>query len=246
MEVSFLKDAIDRIAEMARPFVMEVDGRKYCSANMREVKGQGEKPETYQVDTLDALIQLIRTEGAKTYERLYVRVENPRTVVVNSGYITTSQDFYDRAALYQAVTDVPPVTYGRPMEAERAVIELQSLYAATGDRDYLLALLSHIDTTQGVSTMDNGVTQEVSVRRGVALKEQQTVQPIVHLQPYRTFLEVAQPASDFLLRVDKEGRPALYEADGGAWKLEAKRNIAAYLGEQLADLEESGNVVVMI
>ncbi len=56
----------------------------------------------------------------------------------------------------------------------------------------------------------------------------------------------AQPASDFLLRLDKEGRPALYEADGGAWKLEAKRNIAAYLGEQLADLIESGNVVVMI
>lgn len=167
-------------------------------------------------------------------------------VVVDSGYITTSHEYYDRASLYQATTDVPSVTYGRAMEAERAVIELQSMYAATGDRDYLLALLSHIDTSQGVSTMDNGVTQEVSVRRGVALKEQQTVQPIVHLQPYRTFLEVAQPASDFLLRIDKDGHPALYEADGGAWKLEAKRSIAAYLGEQLADLVESGNVVVMI
>lgn len=44
----------------------------------------------------------------------------------------------------------------------------------------------------------------------------------------------------------QEGRPALYEADGGAWKLEAKRNIAAYLGEQLADLVECGSVVVMI
>lgn len=246
MEVSFLKDAIDRITEMARPFVMEVDGRKYCSANMREIKGQGEKPDIYQVDTLDALIQLIRTEGAKTYEKLFVRVKDPRVVVVDSGYITTSQEYYDRASLYQATTDVPPVTYGRAMEAERAVIELQSMYAATGDRDYLLALLSHIDTSQGVSTMDNGVTQEVSVRRGVALKEQQTVQPIVHLQPYRTFLEVKQPASDFLLRIDKDGHPALYEADGGAWKLEAKRNIAGYLSAQLADLEESGNVVVMI
>ena len=213
---------------------------------MYEIEGQGEKPLPYQVDTLDALIQLIRTEGVKTYERLYVRVKDPRAVVVDSGYITTSQEYYDRASLYQATTDVPPVTYGRAMEAERAVIELQSMYAATGDRDYLLALLSHIDTSQGVSTMDNGVTQEVSVRRGVALKEQQTVQPIVHLQPYRTFLEVAQPASDFLLRIDKDGHPALYEADGGAWKLEAKRSIAAYLGEQLADLVESGNVVVMI
>ena len=154
MEVSFLKDAINRIAEMAQPFVMEVDGRKYCSANMCEVEGQGEKPLPYRVDTLDALIQLIRTEGVKTYEKLFVRVKDPHTVVVDSGYITTSREFYDRASLYQAVTDVPPVTYGRAMDAERA--------------------------------------------------------------------------------------------DGGAWKLEAKRSIAAYLGGQLADLVESGNVVVMI
>ena len=56
-----------------------------------------------------------------------------------------------------------------------------------------------------------------------------------------------QPASDFLLRLEqRSGRPALYEADGGAWKLEAKRNIAAYLGEKLADLVERGSVVVMI
>lgn len=93
MEVSFLKDAINRIAEMAQPFVMEVDGRKYCSANMCEVEGQGEKPLPYRVDTLDALIQLIRTEGVKTYEKLFVRVKDPHTVVVDSGYITTSRSF---------------------------------------------------------------------------------------------------------------------------------------------------------
>ena len=82
MEVSFLKDAINRIAEMAQPFVMEVDGRKYCSANMCEVEGQGEKPLPYRVDTLDALIQLIRTEGVKTYEKLFVRVKDPHTVLL--------------------------------------------------------------------------------------------------------------------------------------------------------------------
>ena len=62
----------------------------------------------------------------------------------------------------------------------------------------------------------------------------------------KTTLEVEQPCSDFLLRVGKNGEVTLRDADGGAWKLEAKRNIAAYLGEKLADLIESGNVVVMI
>lgn len=169
-----------------------------------------------------------------------------RRVMVDTTYTHREYAEFSRLPLYEAVSDVPGITTNQSMTQEQAVVELQSLYAVTDDRDYLLALLSRIDVNQGVSSVDNGISQEVSVRTGAVLKEKQIVQPIVHLQPYRTFLEVEQPASDFLLRLDKDGRPALYEADGGAWKLEAKRNIAAYLGEQLADLVERGSVVVMI
>lgn len=246
MEVSFLKDAIDRVAEMAKPFTFEFAGRQFCSAELHEIRPEVDFPARYSVDTLDALVKLIRTEGAHYSPLLYVRVDSARRVVVDTTYTGAEWAAFTRAPLYEAVTDVPSITVNQNMNQDRAVIELQSLYAVTDDRDYLLALLSRIDVNQGVSSVDNGISQEVSVRTGAVLKEQQTVQPIVRLQPYRTFLEVEQPASDFLLRLDKEGRPALYEADGGAWKLEAKRSIAAYLGEQLADLVESGNVVVMI
>ena len=246
MEVSFLKDAIDRVAEMAKPFTFEFAGRQFCSAELHEIRPKVDFPARYSVDTLDALVKLIRTEGAHYSHLLYVRVDSARRVVVDTTYTGAEWAAFTRAPLYEAVTDVPSITVNQEMSQERAVVELQSLYAVTPDRDYLLSLLSRIDVNQGVSSMDNGISQEVSVRTGAVLKEQQTVRPIVRLQPYRTFLEVEQPVSDFLLRLDKEGRPALYEADGGAWKLEAKRNIAAYLGEQLADLVESGTVVVMI
>lgn len=247
MENSFLKDAINRIVELATPFTLETrNGHQFCSANLREVKPEVELPARYSVDTLEALVKLIRTEGVAQASLLYVRVDSARRVVVDSTYTGRDYAIYSRLPLYEAVSDVPSISVNQYMSQEHAVIELQSLYAVTDDRDYLLALLSRIDVNQGVSSVDNGISQEVSVRTGAVLKEQQTVQPIVHLQPYRTFLEVEQPASDFLLRLDKDGRPALYEADGGAWKLEAKRNIAAYLGEQLADLVERGSVVVMI
>lgn len=247
MENSFLKDAINRIVELATPFTLETrNGHQFCSADLREVKPEVELPARYSVDTLEALVKLIRTEGVAQAPQLYVRVDSARRVVVDSTYTGRDYAIYSRLPLYEAVSDVPSISVNQYMSQEHAVIELQSLYAVTDDRDYLLALLSRIDVNQGVSSVDNGISQEVSVRTDAVLKEQQTVQPIVHLQPYRTFLEVEQPASDFLLRLDKEGRPALYEADGGAWKLEAKRNIAAYLGEQLADLVECGSVVVMI
>ena len=246
MEVSFLKDAIDRVAEMAKPFTFEFAGRQFCTAELHEIRPEVDFPARYSVDTLEALVKLIRTEGIDHSPRLYVRVDSARRVMVDTTYTHRDYAEYSRLPLYEAVTDVPRISINQSISQERAVVELQSLYAVTPDRDYLLSLLSRIDVNQGVSSVDNGISQEVSVRTGAVLKEQQTVQPIVRLQPYRTFLEVEQPASDFLLRLDKEGHPALYEADGGAWKLEAKRSIAAYLGEQLADLVESGKVVVMI
>lgn len=247
MENSFLKDAIDRIVELAKPYTIKTDdGRRYCTTYLREVKPEVELPARYSVDTLEALVKLIRTEGVAQAPLLYVRVDSARRVMVDTTYTHKEYAEFSRLPLYEAVSDVPSISVNESISQERAIVELQSLYAITEDRDYLLSLLSRIDVNQGVSSVDNGISQEVSVKTGAVLKEQQTVQPIVHLQPYRTFLEVEQPASDFLLRLDKEGRPALFEADGGAWKLEAKRNIAAYLGEKLADLVERGNVVVMI
>ena len=247
MESSFLKDAIDRIAELAKPYTLTTDdGHRYSNVDLHEVKPEVELPVRYSVDTLEALVKLIRTEGIDHSPRLYVRVDSARRVMVDTTYTHKEYAEFSRLPLYEAVSDVPSITVNQEMSQEQAVVELQSLYAVTQDRDYLLALLSRIDVNQGMSSVDHGISQEVSVRTGAVLKEQQTVQPIVHLQPYRTFLEVEQPASDFLLRLSKSGYPALHEADGGAWKLEAKRNIAAYLGEQLADLVERGSVVVMI
>lgn len=247
METSFLRDAIDRITELARPFTMEADGHQFCSKPLVEVKAEEFAPTAYEVDTLDALVKLILTEGLTLGRRLYVRVDSARKVTVTTTYNGGElHNPYQRFSLYEAVSDVPGVTIGRSMSQEQAIVELQSLYAVTPDRDYLLSLLSRIDVNQGVSSVDNGISQEVSVKTGAVLKEQTMVQPIVHLQPYRTFLEVEQPASDFLLRLDKEGHPALYEADGGAWKLEAKRSIAAYLAEKLADQVERGDVVVLV
>lgn len=247
METSFLRDAIDRIVGLAAPYTMEANGHTFCSKALVEVKADEYAPTAYEVDTLDALVKLILTEGLTLGRRLYVRVDSARKVTVTTTYNGGElRNPYQRFPLYEAVSDVPGVTIGNLMSQEQAIVELQSLYAVTPDRDYLLSLLSRIDVNQGVSSVDNGISQEVSVKTGAVLKEQTMVQPIVHLQPYRTFLEVEQPVSDFLLRVSKEGEPTLFEADGGAWKLEAKRSIAAYLAEKLADQVERGDVVVLV
>lgn len=84
MESSFLKDAIDRIVELAKPFTLETHGgHQFCSARLHEVKPEVELPERYSVDTLEALVKLIRTEGIDHSPRLYVRVDSARRVMVD-------------------------------------------------------------------------------------------------------------------------------------------------------------------
>lgn len=72
--------------------------------------------------------------------------------------------------------------------------------------------------------------------------QQDTVLPNpVELAPFRTFIEVNQVVSPFIFRARtaKEDRSdsskvtdiefALFEADGGAWEIEAKQRIKEYL-----------------
>lgn len=112
---------------------------------------------------------------------------------------------------------------------------------------HLTRIPPHVDRPEAisVSTNDNGVTQTVEARQGVALNALVEVKPRVLLRPFRTFLEVEQPESEFLLRVHPEEGIGFFEADGGIWKLEAKKNIADYFNTNLADLIEAGKVVIM-
>lgn len=96
-----------------------------------------------------------------------------------------------------------------------------------------------------MTSTDNGVTQKVEAKTGIALNSVVEIKPRVTLRPFRTFIEVEQPESEFLLRVNQSGEIGLFEADGGVWKLEATRNVAAYFEDKLKDLVDAGTVVVI-
>lgn len=71
----------------------------------------------------------------------------------------------------------------------------------------------------------------------------------VSLIPYRTFLEVPQPASDFVFRISegRGGAPAfkLVAADGGLWKSQAVDNVKNYLVKALADVPERERITII-
>lgn len=120
------------------------------------------------------------------------------------------------------------------------MIAIQALFLDYGDRAKVMKVVGTIRDEAAKTSTDDGVTQRVTASAGIALAQEVSLPNPVMLRPYRTFTEVEQPPSQFVLRVQsgKNGLPdvALFEADGGRWKHEAITNVRDYLAEHVSGI----------
>ena len=231
--------AIKQIAEMSAPNFKEINGRIYSDKGMKLITEPCPQPIT--VRTLGGLVSIVRMEYNKVNSPLFVNVHEYDNVSVFS---TLRANDMQREHLCFAKSETSEFLFGRYFDYENMIIALRTQFVQAEETEYLISLLANITDEQSVQTLDDGITQNAVVRKGINLKEHKNIKPIVKLKPYRTFLEVEQPESEFLFRL-KEGTAALYEADGGAWKLTARKNIAEYLRQELSELIEEGKVIVI-
>ena len=229
-----------RLTELKETKIFEINGQTYADASLTRIPPHVDRPDCISVSGLDSICKLIRTELEKVGTTIMVQVKSNDTVEVMTTYLSD----FSRNTLYRAKADAPGLRTGF-RGREVALIELRSLCIPNEGTAYLLDLLSRMTNENSVSTNDNGVTQTVEARQGVALNALVEIKPRVMLRPFRTFLEVEQPESEFLLRVDPDEGIGFFEADGGIWKLEAKKNIADYFLKNMGDLIDAGKVVVM-
>ncbi len=236
-----LKQFAQFLSEMKETKIFDVDGKKFTNdPNLKEIIPHVDRPTVMTVTSLDAICKLVRAEIERNVYPLFVCAEEYNKAVVYSTY----RDDYTRDTIYMAKADAPGLSLGWRSQQEM-IIALQSLVIPTEASAELLNMLKSMTDESSVTSRDNGVTQEVTVKSGVSLAKTVQVKPRVKLIPFRTFLEVSQPESEYLVRVDKGNQIGLFEADGGIWKLEAKKNIAVYFERELADLIEAGEVVVI-
>lgn len=127
---------------------------------------------------------------------------------------------------------------GKFMALEDFLLGLQVRFVDADERKRLLALLSNVKHESVKTALDDGVTQVVQARAGVALISDVAVPNPVLLTAYRTFRDIVQPSALYVLRVQggrAGGLPdvGLFEADGGAWRLSAIDRIHEWLVEAL-------------
>ena len=224
------KEFIEKIEDMTGPKVIETDYGTFSDKQLHRIEDR--LVDTTKLSSLSGLATMIKQEMNDFNIPLFVRVSSPEKVDV----LGAVRDDMQREMPYTAIAKFIGFDCDRYMSIENMIICLKSRFAPTEDRDYLVQLLGNITDQQSVQTKDDGITQSATVKSGIQLVGEQRIKPIVSLKPYRTFLEVEQPESDFLIRL-KDGSAALFEADGGAWEREAVKNIADKLRELLVDVQ---------
>lgn len=234
------RTAIEKIEELCEPHLIEKYGYEYSDKELKVVK----KPtvSTIRLHTLAGLVDVVKKEYTNFDGPVIVNVDCEEYVRV---YSAIDEDDRAREIPYDVTAELIEIPFNRRLDYETMMITLKSKFVETTELLELVKLLGTITEENSATASDDGFTQSVVVRKGIAMKEGKTVKPIVKLKPYRTFNEVDQPESEFLVRLSDGAQVALYEADGGAWKLQARRNVADYLKENLADLIESGDVIVV-
>lgn len=122
--------------------------------------------------------------------------------------------------------------FGRYLPIEDFLIALQTYFVQDDTVTALLKIAGNLTDEASVTLIDDGVTQKTQAKTGITRVENILLPNPVVLAPYRTFLEVDQPASAFVFRLKKGDQgptAALFEADGGNWQLECISRIHDWL-----------------
>lgn len=241
-----LKEGLKYLVELGQKDVVinSKNGGEYTPTRIERIECP--RAQAFTVRTLTSAVDYIKSKADKLPDEIIVQVVSPERVFI-MGPLNEDRE---REKFLSVEALLPNVEYGKFIDVEKFNIMMQSAftdYSCLGVIDgeeieicYKKILLQVVGNVrqEAVGTIgDDGVTQTATIKTGVATVEPIVVPNPVILAPYRTFQEVDQPASKFIFRMQDGPKAALFEADGGAWRNEAMKNIKNFLEEELKEIE---------
>lgn len=230
-----IKEAMRYFLDQSKPELVEVDGKTYSNKSLCRVV-QTPRADSIKMSTLSSLVEYIKSGIDTMKGKMLVQVVSPTKVVLFSQL----DDDRERETVVTVVAQLPDFEFERFMDKEKFNIAMQSKFIDNEDKALMLQFTGTVESGTIAQYSDDGVSQKATIKTGIASKGEALVPNPVHLKPYRTFIEVDQPESDFIFRMKEDKYDdgitcAIFEADGGAWQLEAMANIKKYLIEELKD-----------
>ncbi|WP_078430468.1 hypothetical protein [Alkalihalobacterium alkalinitrilicum] len=233
-----IKEAFQYLVSLGAADIHTVNGQEYSDKQLHLIKEGTAR--SINLHSLTGLVEYLKSDFDGE-EKLMVHVVSPTEVVVFDQLNSNKS----RSEFIEAKAMIPSFSFDRWHDSEDFNIKLQSCFVKNEDRDIMLKVVGNIKEEAVNTVGDDGVSQSVVAKTGVASVGNVKVPNPVVLKPYRTFVEVDQPQSEFIFRMKSGPSCALFEADGGAWKLEAMKNIKNYLKQELSKEVDEGNIVII-
>lgn len=237
-----IKEALQYIVGLGNAEVKEYtlpDGKKgmYSDKPLHRLETPVPIADKLYLHTLTGLVDYIKSNTDTMAEKMVVEVQSPTKVHLYSQLNSKR----NREYLIEVDAMLPDFRFDEYLDHEHFCVGVQSKFIDSDDRKNVLKFAGTVENGTVAQYSDDGISQKATIKTGIASKAAAIVPNPVTLKPYRTFLEVDQPASDFIFRMKEYSGSigcALFEADGGAWKIEAMQNIKMYLQKELEGLDQ--------
>jgi len=226
-----LKSMIEKIESMAKPELIELDDRPYTTRPVFPVLEPKISP--LEINTLTGMVDYLAQRPDNTVvddSDMFILIKSPSLV-----YVMTEiyGQFNERQTILKASFTPKPFNFGQWHDLESFIIAVQTFFIQTDVTAAILKITGNMACGTTVERMDDGVTQQVKARTGIARVEHVNLPNPVTLRPYRTFLEIDQPPGQFVFRMrqakDNQIECAIFEADCGLWQLAAINSIYEWL-----------------
>lgn len=232
------KELIEAIQDGVKPIIVGIDGHEYVT---RQILIPPAEPalDAIVVHTLTGLVDYLthRTDELPG-DPPFIHVESPAKVQLISKPKGRHQE-RDQFCTAQAITS-NKFQFGQWQDVESFIIGLQSHFVKDEQTALVLGLVGNLKEEAIRTSEDDGVTQVATVKKGVTRAATTPVPNPVTLRPFRTFAEIEQPASLYVLRL-KSGADmpsvALFEVTDNLWQLKAIEYIKHYLSDKVGDLK---------
>lgn len=230
-----LKALLDRILELSEIRTFELGGSTHAKVDGnrlgRILLSNQVQPKTLIFNNLSGLVDYFDRVDFDV-EKLFYVVTSPTEVSLMSSLDPTNNNV--RFTFATATLQVESFRFGNWYDLETFIINLLSLFEQTEKRDATIEMMANIANEHVVQNTDDKFSQSLQVKSGLTTKANEVVENPITLIPFRTFREIEQPESNFILRYqNRKGiEAALFEGDGGCWKLDAILRIKNWLTEK--------------
>ena len=224
----------EKQAEIPKP--LDVGGILFGKGSLVDLTPKPHLPVTVQLRTLTGLVDYIKT---KEFEGGFL-VVSPQQVEWFSKLSEIPENHYAlRQARATTMAMNPTLScFGKYVGTDTLILELKTNFVQDELVAEMVAILGNLSSAVTKTVEDDGFSQTVIVRKNVIKQVEVTPQSAWSLRPWRTFQEISQPETMFVLRFqghEGEGLPkvALFETGSGMWKVQAIANIRGYLATAL-------------